>query len=65
MEVKQAAFRERAGWDRLSVVTLKASDQHRASGMTPALSDNFLHIDIDGDFFREPDAVGPRMSSKD
>lgn len=50
MEVKQAAFRERAGWDRLSVVTLKASDQHRASGMTPALSDNFLNIDIDGIF---------------
>jgi threonylcarbamoyladenosine tRNA methylthiotransferase MtaB len=50
MEVKQAAFRERVGRGRLSVVTLKASDEHRARGMTPALSDNFHHIDINGNF---------------
>jgi threonylcarbamoyladenosine tRNA methylthiotransferase MtaB len=50
MEDKQAAFRERVGRGRLSVVTLKASDEHRARGRTPALSDNFLHIDINGNF---------------
>ena len=50
MEDKQTAFRERVGRGRLSVVTLKASDEHRARGMTPALSDNFLHIEMDGNF---------------
>jgi threonylcarbamoyladenosine tRNA methylthiotransferase MtaB len=50
MEDKQAAFRERVGRGRLSVVTLKANDEHRARGRTPALSDNFLHIDINGNF---------------
>lgn len=50
MEDKQAAFRERLGRGGLSVVTLKANDEHRARGMTPALSDNFLHIEIDGKF---------------
>lgn len=50
MEDKQAAFRERVGHGRLSVVTLKANDEHRARRTTPALSDNFLHIDMDGTF---------------
>jgi threonylcarbamoyladenosine tRNA methylthiotransferase MtaB len=50
MEDKQAAFRERVSRGRLSVVTLKASDAHRARGMTPALSDNFLAVEIAGDF---------------
>jgi threonylcarbamoyladenosine tRNA methylthiotransferase MtaB len=50
IEDKQAAFRERVSRGRLSVVTLKASDAHRARGMTPALSDNFLAVEIAGDF---------------
>jgi threonylcarbamoyladenosine tRNA methylthiotransferase MtaB len=50
MEDKQAAFRRRVSRSRVSVVTLKATDEHRARGMTPAVSDNFLHIDVDGNF---------------
>lgn len=50
MEAKQAAFRERLGGQRLSVITLKADAGHRQRGVTPALSDNFLHIEIDGIF---------------
>jgi threonylcarbamoyladenosine tRNA methylthiotransferase MtaB len=46
MEDKQAAFRRRAGDGRLPVVTLKATDADRARGVTPALSDNFLPIEI-------------------
>jgi threonylcarbamoyladenosine tRNA methylthiotransferase MtaB len=48
MDDKQAAFRERAS--RLSVVTLKGSEERRRRGATPALSDNFLPIEIDGVF---------------
>ena len=50
MEAKQSAFRERLGGQRLSVVTLAAEDSHRRRGVTPALSDNFLHIEIGGIF---------------
>jgi threonylcarbamoyladenosine tRNA methylthiotransferase MtaB len=50
MEAKQTAFRRGAGQARLSVVTLKAGDSHRRRGVTPALSDNFLAIEIDGVF---------------
>ncbi len=50
MEGKQAEFRERVSRGRLSVVTLKASDGFRGRGMTPALSDNFLAVEIAGDF---------------
>jgi threonylcarbamoyladenosine tRNA methylthiotransferase MtaB len=50
IEEKQAAFRQRAGERRLSVITLKSSDAHRRQGVTPALSDNFLHIEIAGVF---------------
>jgi hypothetical protein len=46
MEDKQAAFRRHAGDGRLPVVTLKANDADRARGVTPALSDNFLPIEI-------------------
>jgi threonylcarbamoyladenosine tRNA methylthiotransferase MtaB len=46
MDDKQAAFRRRAGDGRLPVVTLKATDADRARGVTPALSDNFLPIEI-------------------
>jgi threonylcarbamoyladenosine tRNA methylthiotransferase MtaB len=46
MEDKQAAFQRRAGDGRLPVVTLKASHADRAHGVTPALSDNFLPIEI-------------------
>ena len=34
----------------MPVVTLKANDADRARGVTPALSDNFLAIEIDGVF---------------
>jgi len=50
MEEKQAAFRRLAGEGRLPVVTLKASDADRARKVTPALSDNFLAVEIDGVF---------------
>ncbi len=50
MEEKQAAFRRRAGEGGLPVVTLKAGAADRARKMTPALSDNFLAIEIDGLF---------------
>jgi threonylcarbamoyladenosine tRNA methylthiotransferase MtaB len=54
MDIKQTEFRQRAGTGRLSVVTLKATlkfgEQHERRGVTPALSDNFLAIEIDGVF---------------
>ena len=50
MEIKQREFRQRATVGRLSVVTLKGGEQHERSGVTPALSDNFLAIEIDGVF---------------
>jgi threonylcarbamoyladenosine tRNA methylthiotransferase MtaB len=50
MDGKQAAFRRRAGEGRLPVITLKTSDADRARKMTPALSDNFLPIEIAGEF---------------
>jgi threonylcarbamoyladenosine tRNA methylthiotransferase MtaB len=50
VENKQAAFRDRVSRGGLSVVTLKASDGDRARRTTPALSDNFLPIEIDGHF---------------
>ena len=50
IEEKQAAFRQRAGESRLSVITLKSSDAHRRQGVTPALSDNFLPVEITGVF---------------
>jgi threonylcarbamoyladenosine tRNA methylthiotransferase MtaB len=50
MEEKQAEFRRRASVGRLSVVTLKAGEEHRRRGVTPALGDNFLPIEIDGVF---------------
>ena len=54
MDIKQTGFRQRAGLGRLSVVTLKATlkrgEQHEGRSVTPALSDNFLAIEIDGVF---------------
>jgi threonylcarbamoyladenosine tRNA methylthiotransferase MtaB len=50
MDIKQTEFRRRAGSGRLSVVTLKRGEQHERRGVTPALSDNFLAIEIDGVF---------------
>jgi threonylcarbamoyladenosine tRNA methylthiotransferase MtaB len=50
IEEKQTAFRRRAGEGRLPVVTLKASDADRARQVTPALSDNFLPVEIAGEF---------------
>jgi threonylcarbamoyladenosine tRNA methylthiotransferase MtaB len=43
---KQAAFRQHAGGGRLPAVTLKAGAADRARKVTPALSDNFLPIEI-------------------
>jgi threonylcarbamoyladenosine tRNA methylthiotransferase MtaB len=50
IEEKQAAFRRTAGESRSSVITLRSSDAHRRQGVTPALSDNFLPIEITGVF---------------
>jgi threonylcarbamoyladenosine tRNA methylthiotransferase MtaB len=50
MDIKQTEFRQRAGLGRLSAVTLKRGEQHDRRGVTPALSDNFLAIEIDGVF---------------
>ncbi len=47
---KQAAFRGRAGEGRLPVVTLKAGEAERRRSATPALSDNFVQVEIAGDF---------------
>jgi threonylcarbamoyladenosine tRNA methylthiotransferase MtaB len=46
IEDKQRAFRRHAGEEKLPAVTLKASEEHRRRGVTPALSDNFLPIEI-------------------
>jgi threonylcarbamoyladenosine tRNA methylthiotransferase MtaB len=46
MEDKQAVFRRSVGEGTLPVVTLKAGEEHRRRGVTPALSDNFLPIEI-------------------
>jgi threonylcarbamoyladenosine tRNA methylthiotransferase MtaB len=46
MEAKQAAFRQRASEGRLPVITLKAGEAEQRRGVTPALSDNFLPIEI-------------------
>jgi threonylcarbamoyladenosine tRNA methylthiotransferase MtaB len=46
MKDKQAVFRRSAGEGTLPVVTLKAGEEHRRRGVTPALSDNFLAIEI-------------------
>ncbi|MDQ1452118.1 MAG: threonylcarbamoyladenosine tRNA methylthiotransferase MtaB [Acidobacteriaceae bacterium] len=50
MEAKQTEYRRGAGQGRLSVVTLKAGDAQRRRGVTPALSDNFLAVEIAGVF---------------
>ena len=50
MEGKEAAFRDRLAGKRLSVVTLKTQESQRQRGMTPAVSDNFLHLEINGNF---------------
>ena len=51
MEGKQAAFRGRVSeGGRLPVITLKSGDADRRRGVTPALSDNFLPIEIAGEF---------------
>jgi threonylcarbamoyladenosine tRNA methylthiotransferase MtaB len=55
MDIKQREFRRRASLGRLSAVTLKATlkrgeQQDERRSVTPALSDNFLAIEIDGVF---------------
>ena len=50
IDEKQAAFRQRAIESRLPVVTLKTGDADRQRGVTPVLSDNFLAIEIAGEF---------------
>jgi threonylcarbamoyladenosine tRNA methylthiotransferase MtaB len=46
IDAKQAAFRGRMSEGRLPVVTLKAGAADRARKVTPALSDNFLPVEI-------------------
>jgi threonylcarbamoyladenosine tRNA methylthiotransferase MtaB len=50
MKEKQAVFRQAASGSRLSVVTLRSTDPEQERGTTPALSDNFLRIEIAGVF---------------
>jgi threonylcarbamoyladenosine tRNA methylthiotransferase MtaB len=50
MEEKQAAFRQAACGSSLSVVTLRSGDPKLGRGTTPALSDNFLRVEIVGVF---------------
>jgi threonylcarbamoyladenosine tRNA methylthiotransferase MtaB len=50
IDEKQAAFRRRAGESNLPVVTLKRNEEQRRRGVTPALSDNFLSVEINGVF---------------
>ena len=45
---KGAAFRQQATARRLAAITLKPSDNQRARGVTPVLSDNFLALEIAG-----------------
>lgn len=47
---KHAAFRQMVTASRMPVVTLKAAEEHRGRGTTPALSDHFLPIEIEGEF---------------
>ena len=50
MQEKDAAFRDRLIGKRLSMVTLTSDAKQRARGVTAAVSDNFLHIEVDGNF---------------
>jgi threonylcarbamoyladenosine tRNA methylthiotransferase MtaB len=50
MEEKQAVFQQAASGSRLSVVTLRSSDPEQERRTTPALSDNFLRVEIAGVF---------------
>ena len=50
VENKQVKFRDRLNGKRLSLVTLKTDESQRRRRVTPALTDNFLHIEIDGNF---------------
>jgi threonylcarbamoyladenosine tRNA methylthiotransferase MtaB len=47
---KNSDFRERAQHRRLPVVTLKSKPEHDRQGVTPAVSDNFLHLELAGRF---------------
>lgn len=49
-DAKQAAFRREMRGRRIPVITLKATAEHRGRGTTPALSDHFVPIEIDGAF---------------
>jgi threonylcarbamoyladenosine tRNA methylthiotransferase MtaB len=50
IDEKQGAFRRRVSERRLPVITLKAGVADRRRKVTPALSDNFLPIEIAGEF---------------
>jgi threonylcarbamoyladenosine tRNA methylthiotransferase MtaB len=50
MRDKQTALGRRVNGKKLSVITLKGEDGHRQRNVTPVLSDNFLHMEIDGNF---------------
>jgi hypothetical protein len=68
MQEKQAAFRQRVSEGRLAVVTLKSGAADQERGTTPALSDNFLPMEIAGVFPANQmlwTAVSHPMSCKD
>jgi threonylcarbamoyladenosine tRNA methylthiotransferase MtaB len=50
IEEKHTAFQHAASGSRLPVVTLRSTDTERERGMTRALSDNFLPVEIAGVF---------------
>ena len=47
IEAKQAAYRDGLRGRRLPVITLKASPRQQARGVTPALSDTFVSLEVD------------------
>ncbi|MCU1312891.1 MAG: MiaB/RimO family radical methylthiotransferase, partial [Acidobacteriaceae bacterium] len=47
---KNAAFRNRVQEQRLSVVTLKPKPEQESRCVTPAVTDNFLHLEVAGRF---------------
>jgi threonylcarbamoyladenosine tRNA methylthiotransferase MtaB len=45
---KHAEFQQHANAGRIAAITLKSTAEHRQNGVTPALSDTFLHVQLQG-----------------
>jgi threonylcarbamoyladenosine tRNA methylthiotransferase MtaB len=50
IDARHAAWRRAAEQRYLSVVTLKSTPEHLRRNRTPALGDNFLHLELEGAF---------------